>query len=463
MNEARTERLLRAAARDEAAAVTSASVPSFDQARLPVPRRPLLGSVALRGPLAPLLAAVAVVAVVALALTLSSVLTRAGHASRPATGNGAGPGRPTDAVPLTYVALTATGTPATGHPFTITVRSTITGKALATVAPPASLGTFSLVEGTANPDTFLVGAQPWHPVSGDNSAQPVTLFLLHYNPTLQPNPNPGPPAVQLTPVPLPPLTGAGLTSVAISPDGSRVAVADDSISKGVQTRTSITVYPLPGGAARTWSAPGSFKLSFKGREVSQPTNNIGALSWAADDRTLAVPLSGLHNGVYLLNTKDTGTASLLAASRLTVPLTGQRSNGDFLCDDDPRITANGADVLCGGYTIPAGWSTEAKGLPQGPVTQGFGEFSVATGKLVTILGAIRAPISLEGKSANPYQQSVTDDVFPFLLWTSQDAQVTIGLTDGGHAVLVRDGQTLRIPWPLSIAIPSGANAPGAAW
>jgi hypothetical protein len=186
MNEARTERLLRAAARDEAAAVTSASVPSFDQARLPVPRRPLLGSVALRGPLAPLLAAVAVVAVVALALTLSSVLTRAGHASRPATGNGAGPGRPTDAVPLTYVALTATGTPATGHPFTITVRSTITGKALATVAPPASLGTFSLVEGTANPDTFLVGAQPWHPVSGDNSAQPVTLFLLHYNPTPTP-------------------------------------------------------------------------------------------------------------------------------------------------------------------------------------------------------------------------------------------------------------------------------------
>jgi hypothetical protein len=97
------------------------------------------------------------------------------------------------------------------------------------------------------------------------------------------------------------------------------------------------------------------------------------------------------------------------------------------------------------------------------VTQGFGEFSLSTGTLVTILGAVRAPLSFTGSQPNPYQQATTDDVFPLLLWTSQDAQVTTGLTDGGHAVVVRDGRARRIPWPPSIAIPFDSNSPGAAW
>jgi hypothetical protein len=131
--------------------------------------------------------------------------------------------------------------------------------------------------------------------------------------------------------------------------------------------------------------------------------------------------------------------------------------------DDPRITANGADVLCGGFTVPAGWSLKAKGLPRGPVIQGFGEFSVATGELVTILDAVRAPLALTAGHANPYQQALYGDVFPRLLWTGQDAQVTIGLNDGGHAVIVRDGRVRHLPWPGGIAIPSGPGVPGVAW
>jgi len=355
-----------------------------------------------------------------------------------------------------------------------TVRSTLTGKALATVTPPASLGTFSLVDGTASPETFLVGAQPWHPASGSdnsgNSAQPVTLYLLHYDPATR--------AARLAPVPLPALpgsislpaltgrgpTGTEMTSVAISPDGTRLAVVYQSVSKGTRIRTWITVYVLDGqNEPRAWSAPGSVKMTFDGHSVMQATNIIGTPSWSADDATLAFPLIGQHGGVYLLNTAAAGTSSLLSASRLVVPLTGQQSNGDFVCYDGPRLLANGADVLCGGYTIPAGWSIEAKGFPKGQVTQGFGEFSVTTGRLVAILGQVRAPISLAASPANPYQQETNAGNFPFLLWASADAQVTIGLTDGGHAVLVRDGRTRRLPWPLSIAIPYDSAAPGAAW
>ena len=77
-------------------------------------------------------------------------------------------------------------------------------------------------------------------------------------------------------------------------------------------------------------------------------------------------------------------------------------------------------------------------------------------------GLLRGPLSF-ASSPNPYQQAVTDDVFPFLLWTSHAAKVTIGLTDGGHAVVVRDGHVKRIAWPLNIAIPFDGNVPGAAW
>ena len=48
-------------------------------------------------------------------------------------------------------------------PLAIRVESARDGSVLATVEPPSRVGTFSLVEGTANPTTFLVGAQAWRP------------------------------------------------------------------------------------------------------------------------------------------------------------------------------------------------------------------------------------------------------------------------------------------------------------
>jgi hypothetical protein len=465
----RIESLLRTAARDEAAEVAPESVPSFAGARLPAPRRPLVRSPRrsglVRGPLAPLLSAVAVVAVVALALTLSRVLPGSGHAPNSRTGSGIAPTLAADTVPPYYVALTATRAPATGHPFTLAIRSTLTGKALATVTPPREFGTFSLVDGTANPTMFLVGAQPWHPAPIDhnprdltNAAQSVTLFWLRYDP--------GTHGVRLTRVPLHPLDGTGLQSVSVSPDGARIAVAYQGQGKQLGTEpgggdvTWITVYSARGGASHSWSAPATVK-GYQG--LPQRTNIIGTLSWAADDRTVAFLLTGQRIGVYLLDTADTGTLDLLNASRLAVPLTGQQSSGNFVCDDGPVITPGGTDVLCGGFTLPAGWSIATKGYPRTTVTQGFGELSLRTGKLVRILGAVRAPLSLTGGQPNPYLQATTDEVFPFLLYASQDAQVTIGLTDGGHAVVVRDGHVRRIPWPLSIAIPFDSNAPGTAW
>ena len=451
--------LLRAAARDEAAEVGPESVPSFERAALPSPRRLPHRSPLSRGALAPALAAAAVVGVVALALTLSSVLPGSGRGPGSRGGSGIASTLGADQVPPYSVALTVTGTPASAHPFTITVGSTLDGRKLATVPPPSGFGTFALVEGTASPTTFVVGAQPWRPtptprnpaLAGNvtNTAQPVTLFWLRYDPATD--------SVRLSLVPVPRLSDAGLTSVSVSPDGSRVAVTHREYGAG-WIRSRVTVYPLNGGAPHTWSTPGP---TAPGRPQTI-TGSVSALSWAADGRTLAFPLSGQYSGVYLLDTDDTGTTSLISASRLVLPMSTGTAGG-FSCATAPQLTANGADVLCGGFALPAGWSIAAKGFPTGPVTQGFAEFSVRTGKLIAILGAARAPVRFSVSTPNPYQQSVIDYVLPYLLWASSDAQVTIGLTDGGHAVVVRDGHVQRIPWSASTASPSGSTLPSIAW
>lgn len=99
-------------------------------------------------------------------------------------------------VPPYYIATTATGSPAYDHPVYITVRSTFTGKVLATVTAPRPYGTFNLIQGTADDRTFLVGTQVWHSPGKklcDNPSEPVRLLLLRYDPpTIRPGSPPCP-------------------------------------------------------------------------------------------------------------------------------------------------------------------------------------------------------------------------------------------------------------------------------
>lgn len=230
------ENLLRAATRDAAAEVTPQSIPWFDDARLPVPRRRLSR---LARPLTPLLAAAAVVLVVVLSLVLSSVFA----VPRPA---GPGPVPVIPGVPPYYVTLTTAG-PAPGldqYPAELTVRSTVTGAVLATVAAPRPYGQFLLADGTADDRTFLVGAQVWNTRIAGASAQipePVRLFLLHFDPSTD--------RARLSALPLPQFNGLNLQTASISPDGTRIAVAYQDGPKA----TWLHVCTPPGGAERTWT------------------------------------------------------------------------------------------------------------------------------------------------------------------------------------------------------------------
>jgi hypothetical protein len=221
------EDLLRAATRETAAEVTSESIPPLDVTTLPLPRR--RPQCRLSGPFAPLIAAAAVVLVAALSLVLSTVVA----VPRPP----AGP--PGLAAPPYYVALTATGTPAGDHPVVLTVRSTATGKVLATVPAPHPYGTFNLIQGTADDQMFLVGAQVWHPrITGsgsnaivDNMPEPVRLYWLRFDPASG--------HATLTALPVPQFNGEDLNLVSASPDGTRLAV---------QLGSAVRFYALPGGA-----------------------------------------------------------------------------------------------------------------------------------------------------------------------------------------------------------------------
>jgi hypothetical protein len=429
------ENLLRAATKQTADEVAPDNIPALDLAMLPVPRRSRVRVPAV----GPLLAAAAVALVVVLTVTLSTVLP----SHQPSSA---------DAIPPYYVALTATGTPADSHPVTLTVRSTSTGRVLATVAAPRPYGTFNLVEGTADDQTFLVGAQVWHPTGSgpgneDNIPETVRLYLLRFAPATG--------GTSLTALPIPAFNGEYLQEASISPDGTRIAVGYQSTQE-----SWIRVYTLPGGASRTLS------LTNAAGDLAFDRDNPATIAWAADDRTISFVWSGMTgSGVYLANTDRAG--DLLPRSRLVLPLSGKGSgSNDFVCSSDPFLSANGEYILCGGYTNPKGTTTS---LPTGPVTQGFAEFSATTGKLVTILAARRGPLpTIKVKPGSLFLSSgqkttLNQSALPYLLWSSPDGKVLIG-TVNGKGVVIRDGREEPIPWSAAITGTGGSLIPAiASW
>lgn len=409
------ENLLRAATSQTAAEVLPESIPPLDAAALHAPPRLAWR---LGGPLSPLYAAVAVVLVAAVSVTLATVL--------PARRPPAGPSLA--AVPPYYVAMTATGNPADGHPVILTVRATFTGRVLATVAPPRPYGTFALVDGTADDRTFLVAAQMWRSPRniselGQPIPAPMRLFWLRYDPASG--------RTALTALRVPQFDGEWVRTASVSPDGTRLAVLYED-----QRTTSIRVYILPGGAEHTWSITAGQQASLASIDAAQ--DDPTAITWGADDRTISFVWSeGTWQGVYVLDTAAAGS-NLMSASRLALPWSGPEYAGTtFVCDSNPFRSADGKSILCAGG-----------GGPAGTVTLGFGEFSAVTGKLITILDA--QPLL------------ATPGIYGSLMWASRDARILIGLING-HVVVVSDGRAKAIPWSPAITSPPDSVVPGAAW
>ena len=327
--------------------------------------------------LTPLAAAAAVAAVRAAPIALTGGPARPAHR----TSSDALLAR----VPPYYVVLTGTG-PKHGWPRQAEVRVTRTGRTVATLAAPRPDDAFIMAAAASGVGRYVLAAEPMtlehrkvvgldgRPVPGKTvgflePTGPVRFYQLRISSSGQ--------VSALSPLPVPALpAGAVLDGLALTPDGRQLAVA--TRAGGPRPGPEIQVDTLATGAQRVWTWPGA-------QPVEESLGGTGsALSWAADDRTLA--FARLIDGVYKVRLLDTtAPGSSLAASRPALSLNwsgrGRRfSHGRAVNNNDTF----GALLTPDGSKIVIATVTQSKR----PLTAEFAftEFSARTGKVVAVLG-----------------------------------------------------------------------------
>ena len=243
----------------------------------------------------------------------------------------------------------------------VKIRATANGKLVATVSPPAPCNAFESFTGAASDRTFVFAAQRYtYDKTGNerykqDQKTPLKFMILRITPSGHP---------QLSALSLPEtLTAAQKPTLALSPDGTKLAVAYGGSGK----TAVVQVITLATGQMRQWVSP---------RPAATPVlTGLGA--WTSDGRVLAVgqmiiePSGIIRSGptqMRLLDTAAPGTN--LAASKL-VTLHGGHGFSSFITPDGTK--------LIGGYGgIPArrGGSTESGAL---------GVYSVRTGALLRVV------------------------------------------------------------------------------
>jgi hypothetical protein len=484
---------IRAAARAAADTVPQDSVPPL---RLPPEQgsarsRPGWGGWARR--LTPLAAAVAVVVVVIAAVGIGRAMHSPADRA-PTTTSGPGPvlaGPPISSyvssgqVPPYYVAITSRGNPNLDPSYAV-VKATVSGKTLATIGPSVAGGTILAVTAAADDRTFVLDEQHWS--DSENQGYGTRTF---YEFRLSSAGRPGP----LTRLPMIVPNGQLLTGLAMSPDGSKLAITvEPDNDKNEPNLTTVSVYTLATGAVRTWTGNGT---------IGTIGDDARSLSWTADGRTLAfdwLSASGPQGmGVRLLDLGASGR-SLLADSRqvvsaavqapdatptstapvssvptISVPaisipavpvfarptatatatdrpaVTPSAASSSSLaitvptCQQDSIITPDGSAVVCSAIAT-VGMKITASGLTRGAVTE-FREYSAATGKITRILG--------QWRFASVGALSVE------VLWSNPSGSVLIGVIPnaaGGRVGVIR-GDTFS-PLPAQVA---GVSALTGTW
>ena len=314
------------------------------------------------------LAAAAVVA----AIVAGGSAPGAALAADPAAAAPAGVG----GVPAYYVALAADGNP-NFVPSHAVVRSTASGRVLATIRPPAH-GTFVAVTAAANDRTFVLGEQPWATGGAVQTFEPETFYLLTLGRSGTVKGTRRLPGVPVQP------QGSMVTGLALSPGGHKLAVAFQPAHLTAE-KMGIRIYSIPSGATRTWFAAGTIGMS---------EDDSGAISWTADGRTLAFDwIDTTEVAVRLLNTSARG-GSLIADSRVAVvirtlpPRPGPFSARQPLsCQTDQIISPDGSVIVCGASAIVS--VTRAGHSLKITAEEVFLEYSAATGKLLRTMASTR--------------------------------------------------------------------------
>ena len=380
---------------------------------------------------APIAAAAAIVIVAAGSVAAGSWLAGSGNgrSSNPAVLKPRASAGSFTGVPAYYVAVE--------NPSLAVVRATATGATLARVTTRTP---FVGVTGAADDRTFVLDAQ--RQVVGATVrwlGQPEFSLLRLSAAGAEES------FTRLTIPALP--EGTAVTGLALSPDGSKLAVEVDSGNFGQPGLLEIGVYTLATGAFRTWSTHGStdpvdpYGFTGSGVDGSQ------TISWAADSTTLAFDWANRsYVGVRLLDTAASGD-NLIVDSRLAVIETNFTSQGGDLsgppsmskdnisqCVTDGIISSDGSAIVCGYATNMAGRET----------TTGYIRYSTTTGKPAAVLGV------------HQFRGQAPGDIS--LYWVNSTGKILIGgiLTPSGIGVGVITSQRLAL-------LPGTAGLRAAAW
>lgn len=287
------------------------------------------------------------------------------------------------------------------------VGDTFTGRKLATVPAPAGWRFLPAMAAAGDDRTFVVGATPQ---SGD-LLRTERLYVIRLTPGAAHFA-----ALRALPIPAPQVSWDYGSSMALSRDGSMLAVMAEA--------TQVRIYSMATGALlHTWSVPPS---------GSSGLPMVSLLSWTSDGRQLAVSTGEARPNapveVRLLQVHDPGH-DLLADSRvvLTVSTPG--------CG---LVSGDGKTVVCG--SSAPGTASGNKACPGGarPQTAAILGYSTATGKLTGTLYHIDR--SCDIVSTTP-------------VWTSDDGNAVLGFflsgTFGTRFGLFTPGKFTPLPAPLA--------------
>lgn len=473
----RIEDLLREASRESGASVEPGSLPGLDlsQVRYDGRRRAFRAGLGPGGTLArrdlalPAMAAVVLVVVVALSLVLTGVLrAHSGGGPGPATnGQGLGP----SGVPRYYVTgsgpqpASGSGPHSSNRPVSAEVVDSRTGTVVAVVKPPPGVASFvAFGEGSSDDRTFAVGAVRQlgdGPLGGITS--PLMLFVLRFDPA----------TMQATLQQLPALTGrlnkdGNVTGIAVSPDGSRVAVSavgpESASDVGAQTFVVSVITLSSAGTWRTWQST----FPSDGPEVSpfwmatQPAYAYGevtALSWTPGSRVLAL---GIPQEAVLLDTTRPAGDLLKAGRPVVFPirLAVSRAKGNaFQCDSPASLSGDGTALVCFGLLADGVYPDRA--VPLGVAKAGanaIGRFSAATGKLLSL--TVLPGSYKDARSGGPGLGGV--------MWSSPAGDILVTSRTNGPRYTVVGGKldlTSNKQRTTMIVVSQGAATaiPGPAW
>jgi hypothetical protein len=405
---------VRAATRGAAAVITESTVPPLRLDEAPGGRHPRHRS--RPGWLAPLAAAAAIIIVIGGSVAAGAFLSRSTaprsrQSSAPAaSARAASPASPTG-VPPYYVAAVSSS-------LTV-VRATYTGDTLARITTTTPVVG---IAGAADGRTFVLDEQRSIVGSSVTWVGQPAFYLLRVTASGAEE--------SLTRLAVPAIpNGTIVSGLALSPDGSKLAVDVDSGGFPEARLMEIMTYTVATHAFRSWTASGVTNPDASFGFTGSGVGHAQSISWAADSRTLAFSVGDMSgDSVRLLDTAAAGT-NLMADSRLAVVVRNVSTLVQSLrhaappyyfvsCITDAMISMDGSAIVCG-YSTTIGKTT----------TMGFAQYSTATGKMDQVNGLVhfrgKAPIGIS------------------LYWVNATGSIAIGTSEsaGGGRVGVMNGDT----------------------